>query len=148
MRVPLLHTSRSARQFVKFILVGFTNTAWDFGVYITLTRGPQPLRLDPLLANGVAFLISVTNSYLLNKRWTFRDPDPRHHVQATKFLLVNAVSLAMYELLLYLLHRMLGVQDLLAKACAVIVITGWNFTANKFWTFRERKDGTRLPLAR
>ncbi len=124
------------RQFVKFGIVGATNTAWDFGVYYVLTRGVFGFSLHFLTANIIAFSVSVMNSYLLNRTWTFRSTDTRHHVLFTKFLTVNLVTLGLYELLLYLLVNHVHLYDLIAKLISIGVVMIWNFAANKFWTFR------------
>lgn len=137
-RVPILRRSAGARQFVKFTLVGVTNTAWDFLIYVLLTRGWLGFSLHFLVANFLAFLVAVINSYCLNKRWTFRDTDRHYHIQFTKFFMVNLVTIVLYEFLLYVFVDHFGWYDLLAKLPAVVIITAWNFSANKFWTFRLR----------
>ena len=136
-RLPVLSRSPLARQFVKFSLVGVTNTLWDFLLYIVLTRGLLGFQLHFLVANFVAFFASVVNSYILNKRWTVRNTDRRHHVQFGKFFLVNLVSLGVYETLLFFLIEHAEVYDLLAKGVSVVFVMVWNFAANKYWTFRE-----------
>lgn len=135
--IPLLNRSAVARQFSKFLLVGVTNTFWDYALYIVFTRGFLGFRLYFLLAQMIAFLASVLNSYLLNKRWTFHHRDTRHHIHFTKFLLVNLVGLGVYEGLLFLLVDKGGIYDLLAKAMVIVPVMFWNFAANKYWTFRE-----------
>lgn len=126
----------TVRQFVKFGIVGATNTAWDFGVYYLLTRGVFGFTLHFLTANIIAFSISVVNSYILNRAWTFRSTDGRHHVLFVKFLTVNLVTLGLYEVLLYLLINRAHLFDLLAKLISIGVVMVWNFAANKMWTFR------------
>lgn len=124
------------RQMIKFGVVGVTNTAWDFGVYYILTRGALGFSLHFLTANIIAFTISVINSYVLNRAWTFRSTDRRHHVLFTKFLIVNLVTLGLYELLLYALIDRARLFDLIAKLISIGIVMLWNFAANKFWTFR------------
>lgn len=140
LRLPILDRSVTARQLVKFVLVGVTNTFWDYALYILLTRGWVGFRLHFLAAQLIAFLGAVLNSYTLNKKWTFRDDDPRHHIQLSKFFVVNLVTLASYELLLYALVDRLMMFDLMAKAIALVPVTFWNFVANKYWTFRKQAE--------
>ena len=136
LRLPFLGQSKTARQLVKFLMVGVTNTFWDYALYIIFTRGLLGFSLHFLAAQFLAFVGSVLNSYFLNKRWTFRNTDPRHRVQLGKFFLVNIVTLGLYELLLFLLVDRLEMYDLFAKALVIIPVTLWNFFANKYWTFR------------
>lgn len=134
--LPVLRHSATARQFVRFALVGATNSAWDFLVYLVLTRGWLGFSFHYLWANSVAFFVSVTNSYILNKRWTFRHSDRRHHIHFSKFLMVNLVTLALYEVILFATIDRLRIPDIIAKLVAIALVTVWNFGANKYWTFR------------
>lgn len=133
-----LDSSLVAKQFVKFCIVGVLNTAVDFAVYIILARGLLGFRLHYLLANIIAFSLAVMNSYTLNRRWTFRNQDTKRTIQFTKFLSVNMVSLLLYEGLLALFVEAVGIDDIVAKALSYGLVLAWNFTAYKYWTFRER----------
>ncbi len=135
-RLPIFRHA-AAREFAKFGTVGVMNTAVDFLVYVALTRGWLGFRTHFLIGNFLAFFASVVNSYLFNKYWTFRNRDQRHRVQFAKFFLVNLVTLALYELILYLLVDQFHVFDLWAKAAAIVLVMVWNFSANKYWTFRR-----------
>ena len=65
----------TAIQFGKFLVVGTLNTAIDFGTLNLLswfTGIYGGVRLAPINVLGV--LLALTNSYLLNKHWTFKTP--------------------------------------------------------------------------
>jgi putative flippase GtrA len=68
--------SRStAIQFGKFLAVGALNTMIDFGMlkFLSWLTGIYGgLRLAPI--NVLGMLSALTNSYLLNKHWTFKAP--------------------------------------------------------------------------
>lgn len=147
LRLPVLGQSATARQLVKFLLVGVTNTFWDYALYIVLTRGLFGFTLYYLAAQLIAFIGSVLNSYFFNKRWTFRNKDPRHHIQISKFFLVNIITLGIYEMLLFFLVEKLEMFDLLAKALVIIPVTLWNFFANKYWTFKKGPERENLQKA-
>ncbi len=136
----LIPRRRVARQFIKFAMVGVVNTTVDFSVY---AAGIFWLDLHYLVANVFAFLAAASNSYFLNRRWTFRSQDPRWRRQATKYFMVLAIGFGLNELLLYLFveHGQLG--KFMGKAIAVVVVLFWNFGANKLWTFSHRE--TTLP---
>ena len=65
----------TAVQFGKFLTVGTLNTMIDFGtlnLLSWLTGIYGGVRLAPINVAGV--LLALTNSYLLNKHWTFQAP--------------------------------------------------------------------------
>src|SRR5688500_904179 len=61
-------------QILRFGIVGVLNTAVDLGVLNTLIFLNPSGRAGWLYAvfKTIAFLVAVTNSYLLNRRFTFR----------------------------------------------------------------------------
>ncbi len=129
---PLVPRRRVARQFIKFAMVGVVNTSTSFTIYYLTTR---LLGVPPLAANAVAFIFAVTVSYLLNKRWTFRDTRRASARQYSKFVSINIVGLILSELIIAVLHHGLGWNDILAFFGAVLIVMFWNFGANKLWTF-------------
>lgn len=122
------------RQFIKFGLVGVLNTLTNTLVYLAGTRG---LKFTPLSANAVAFVVAVTLSFTLNRRWTFRSTDVDIRQQYVKFMIVSLFGFGWAELIIYVGHYVLGWHDLVAYAASVILVLFWNFFFNKFWTFRK-----------
>lgn len=122
------------RQFVKFALVGASNTVLDFGTYLVLTR---ILGVHFLIANVFAFLFAASWSYFWNRRWTFRSNDPRIHRQYVKFLIVATIGLGLTTIILYTLVEHATLPDIPAKVVSVAAVLIWNFLANRFWTFKE-----------
>ena len=159
---------QGVRQFVKFCIVGASSTAISGGIFTWLVyfvhldqilhvwltgraiaEGvPNPyLPLAMQLAALVGFLFAVTNGFIWNSRWTFRQNDPaRRKIQYIKFVLVNAVGLVLNQVILFVVHRMLmagrpatekGLEPLVAFAAATAIVVFWNFLANKYWTFKS-----------
>lgn len=120
------------KQFTKFCLVGFSNTAIDFLVYLFLTR---LFLIYFVLANACSFLLAVTWSFVFNKYWTFRNGEKKIKKQYLQFLFINIFGLILNTLFLYVLVTYLNFYDILAKIIAVIIILFWNFFANRYWTF-------------
>ncbi len=135
---PLLIGRPTLRQFIKFGLVGASNTVLDFGVYLALTRW---LDLHYLIANLIAFSLAASSSFILNKYWTFRDNRlDGLTFQYIKFLIVSTVGAFLTEFTLFALVHFAGIHDIIGKVTAIAVVTFWNFFANKHWTFRRRPD--------
>ncbi len=126
------------RQFLKFSLVGASGAVIDLGVLYLLV---QFFWVWYIAAATISFLLAVTNNFLWNKFWTFRDPSRRYGRQYTQFLVVSTVGLGLNNVILFLLVEGLGLWYMWAKVFAIVVVLAWNFTANKYWTFRMKAGG-------
>jgi putative flippase GtrA len=134
------------RQFVKFIIIGFSSALIDVGISTFLI---YQLHFNLNVAKTISFTVAVTNGFTWNSLWTFRGMGSgRRHEQYVKFFLVNIVgyvlNLAITNLGLFALtgHFMTREKPalplFLAATCsAIICVSLWNFTANKLWTFRH-----------
>ncbi len=122
-------------EFFRFSLVGVVNTAVDFVVFVLFYRGTE---LDPLLCNGIAFLVAVTNSYLMNHHWTFhRSGAALSFVAYFRFVVLNAGGLLIGTLAILFLGKvmMLEIAKLIAAALTLI----WNYTCSKLFVFNTEK---------
>jgi putative flippase GtrA len=140
---PFVPRHPIARQFIKFAMVGVVNTMTSFSIYFVGTR---LLQMPPLLANAIAFVVAVTVSYALNKRWTFRDTRRVSASQYSRFVMINIVGLALSEIIIAALHHGLGWNDIVAFFGAVLIVMFWNFGANRLWTFSARPVLPDQPL--
>ncbi len=123
-------------QLAKFCAVGASGYVVNLAVYATLLA----LDVNYLLAAVCSFLVAVTNNYVWNRAWTFRRHRGHLVFQGFRFLLVSMVALAANLVFLSALVA-LGVPKLPAQAIAIVLVTPWNFVANKLWSFRRRRSG-------
>ena len=122
-------------QLAKFCAVGASGYVVNLAVYATLLA----LDVNYLLAAVCSFLVAVTNNYVWNRAWTFRRHRGHLVFQGFRFLLVSMVALAANLVFLSALVA-LGVPKLPAQAIAIVLVTPWNFVANKLWSFRRRRS--------
>jgi putative flippase GtrA len=120
-------------QLFKFCTVGATGYVVNLSVYATLIYAG----MHYLPAACCSFLVAVTNNYLWNRLWTFRHQRGHVAIQGMRFLVVSTVALGANLLFLTALVA-LGVPKLPAQAIAIVLVTPWNFVANKLWSFRRR----------
>ena len=80
----------------------------------------------------------MTNNYLWNRLWTFRRQRGDIVLQGLRFFVVSALALGANLLVLHLLVRS-GVEELVAQAIAIVLVTPVNFIGNKLWSFRHRR---------
>lgn len=142
------------REFLKFSIVGVLNTILDFAILNALSAVTRTYS-GPLiiLFNLAAFSGAVTQSYFLNKRWTFRRAGPGTRKEYGVFVLVNvggavlnsAIVFAMTTFIAppFSVHPQLWLNT--AKILAIPVSMLWNFAGAKFLVFRKRKPPEQLP---
>lgn len=122
-------------QLAKFCVVGGSGYIVNLVVYTLLLRGAG---LHYAAAAIGSFLVAVTNNYLWNRLWTFRDA--RGHVvfQGLRFFVVSLFALCANLVVLHLFVR-LGLDEVLAQALAIVLVTPVNFVGNKLWSFRRAR---------
>lgn len=59
--------------------------------------------------------------------------------QISKFLVVMAIGLTLNTSIIFSLTEWGGVDWKLSWVFATGIVTFWNFTFNRFWTFKEKK---------
>jgi putative flippase GtrA len=128
-------------QFVKFGIVGVSNTLLTFVIYTLLLK---VFGVWYLLASAIGFAAGAVNGFLLNRRWTFRGHvgDARTPL---RWATVQTCGLGLNEALLYLWVDGIGFDKLLGQAFAIAVVTTTTFLANRAWTFRMHGDAA--PVA-
>jgi putative flippase GtrA len=120
-------------QFIKFGLVGVSNTVLTFLVYTLLLK---VFGVWYLLASAIGFIVGATNGFLLNRRWTFAE-HVGDSLTPVRWAVVQGFGLGVDELLLYVFVHDANLDKLLAQAFATIVVTVSTFFVNRAWTFRE-----------
>jgi putative flippase GtrA len=154
------------QQFLKFCVVGASSTVISLSVvyflikivhlkdvlfhmlagYPWLQQLVHGNELFVQVAGTFGFIFGLINSFYWNSRWTF----PQNNVserrqQYFKFFAVNIVGLVLNWLVTFVLMQLMkhgqeaatGLQVDVAIFGAIFVVSFWNFTANKFWTFKH-----------
>ena len=117
-------------QLAKFCAVGVSGYAVNLAVYSALLS----LGVHYISAAVGSFVVAVTNNYLWNRVWTFRDQRGHLAYQGARFLVVSTLALIANLLVLYVLVAA-GLGKLPAQAIAIILVTPVNFVGNKLWSF-------------
>ncbi len=141
MNLPAQHKSPiltpMSKQFIRFCIIGTINTGVDFSIYFMLTRTMSFWAAHLVGASVLAFLIANTNSYFLNRYWTFQARLGQHRQQYPKFLAISLCGLALSASLFHVLVNVLDSNDIIAKVAVTSIVLVWNYTANRMWTFRH-----------
>jgi dolichol-phosphate mannosyltransferase len=126
---------RNWLQLFHFAVVGGSGYVVNLIVFTLLNGGAG---INHLLAAVGAFVVAVTNNFLLNRHWTFRHQGSKEShagFQAARFFTVSLVGLGVNLVVLALLVDGWGMPELPSQAIAVAVATPVNFIGNKLWTF-------------
>ena len=123
-----------AGQFVKFGLVGVSNTVISIVIYNALLF----IGVHYIIAYTVAFLVSVVNAYIWNKKFVFnRQPAGGRKTFFRVFLSYGSTYLLGMGML-YVLVRYAGISERLAQILILFVTIPVNFLLNKLWAFKEK----------
>jgi putative flippase GtrA len=124
-------------QLAKFCTVGATGYIVNLAVFALLVHGAG---VHYLVAAVCSFLVAVANNYTWNRLWTFRNQRGHVAYQGLRFLVVSTIALSANLLFLSILVA-LGMPKVAAQAIAIVLVTPWNFVANKLWSFRRATPG-------
>jgi dolichol-phosphate mannosyltransferase len=134
----LLHGMRRPAnwlQLIRFAIVGGTGFVINVAVYALCVH---PLAINYRVAFVLAWLVAVTNNFLLNRHWTFQAAAGSARFQAIRFFVVSLLAAGFGFLLLTLFVELIGLPKVPAEALAVAAATPLNFLGNKLWSFRQR----------
>jgi putative flippase GtrA len=123
-------------QFVKFGIVGVSNTLIFFLVYTLLLK---VFGVWYVAASGIGFAVGAVNGFLWNRRWTFSG-----HVgdalTPVRWFVVQTSGLLANLGLVYLFVDGAGLGELIGQAITIVIVTVLTFFANRAWTFRIQPE--------
>lgn len=123
---------RLIRQFIKFGLVGVSNTLLSLAIYYALVA----VNVDILIANTVAFIISVLNAYYWNNKYVFTKTSQGHLKALLRTYIAYGSTFLLSTLLLYLMVNQLGISKYVAPLINLCLTIPLNFLINKLWAFK------------
>jgi len=119
-------------QFVKFGLVGISNTIISLAIYYVLIL----LGLHYLVANTIAFVISVLNAYYWSRKFVFVSKNANSGKQIVKVYISYGFTFLLATGLMFLQVDVLEVSTWIAPLVNLCVTVPLNFFLNKFWAFK------------
>ena len=129
-RKPLTRKN-SLIQFIKFSLVGVSNTIVGFDVYYLLYY----CGVHYLISNIASWLISVFNAFYWNNKYVFQAGSSWWKTLVRTYISYGA-SLLVSTLLMYVLVDFIHVSPVIAPIICLLITIPLNFVLNKFWAFK------------
>ncbi len=149
--MSILTSKKERQRFLKFAFVGLTGAVVDFGVlnFLRLAVG-----LPLVWAQGISFVLAVTNNFIWNRFWTY--PESRNKGapwQLIQFFIINIIGITIRTPLIswldYLFLKLLNqfeinmflenyvISQNLALAGSILIVMLWNYFANRYWTYKD-----------
>ena len=121
------------KQFIKFGIVGVSNTLLSLVIYYVLVLF---VGVHYILANTVAFVISVLNAYYWNSKYVFKRSAGSRPKQLAKVYASYGTTFLVSTGLLFLMVDIIGMSEVVAPIINLGVTVPLNFLLNKYWAFR------------
>ena len=117
-------------QFIKFGIVGLSNTAVSFLVYYTLLWAG----VHYLIASAAGFALSVLNAYFWSKKFVFTQSTSKN--QLAKVYISYGATFVLSLCTMFIMVDNLGISQLIAPVLNLFITVPLNFLLNKFWVFK------------
>lgn len=133
-------------QFVKFGVVGVSNTIISYGLYavslILLKKYDIFPKYNYIIAQVIAFVLSVLWSFYWNNKMVFvvEEGKKRSILPALlkTYVSYSFTGLFLNTILLVLWVQILGISEFIAPIINLVISVPINFLINKFWAFRTK----------
>lgn len=139
-----LISRKNLGQFIKFGIVGFSNTGVSLAVsYLMMFIFRRGFDIDTTWSLNVSttcgYVLGVLNSYFWNSRFVFKESQEKNgkKVLAKSFICYGATYL-LSMLLMDLLVELMGVPRMIAPIPRLIITVPLNHIANKLWAYKDR----------
>ena len=129
---------KRSSQFLKFCVVGLSNTLIGYVVYSICVW----IGMHYLLANLMGFIISVLNAFYWSDRYVFKKNE--HEQRNEWWALVKTISayastgVFLNSLLLWLFIDEMKMSEYIAPLVILLITVPTNFMLNKYWSFKTK----------
>lgn len=120
------------KQFLKFGIVGVSNTLISLIIYYTLVY----FKCNYIIANAIGFIISVLNAYYWNKHYVFKNKNQSKLKEIIKVYFSYGITFVLSTVLLYEMVDVLHVSKYIAPIINLCITVPLNFILNKLWAFK------------
>lgn len=93
--------------------------------------------INTLTSNIISSTLAIINNFILNSYFTFKVTD--HKLKRfLSFISIAAIGMIVSSILLTLFIGIMGMDEIVAKALAIIIVAALQFVTNKIITFKEK----------
>lgn len=129
-------------RFIKFGIVGGSGILVNMGGLWFFT---EVVGIYYLISSVLAIGLAMISNFVWNDLWTWRDrgePGVKAYLtRMAKFIVVSSIAAYIGNLgILWILTHFFHIYYLISNLIGIAVGTMLNYSANNFWTFREKKS--------
>ncbi len=124
------------KQFLNFSIIGLINTFLDIGLFLSLTSYVNFFASHIIIAKAISFSIAATNSFILNRRFTFQHKGKFRQLYLL-YLITSTIGLGLNTGALYLAINIIHANLITSLILATTTTLLWNFLINKFVIFTK-----------
>ena len=126
-------------ELIKYFIIGVLTTILNYVAFAILVNG---LKIEMHISNIIAWTISLIFAYFTNKLFVFESKSFKFDVLGKEILSFGAArlfSLLLEELILFIFVNKLGMEKLIIKLIANIIVVIVNYILSKFIIFKKEK---------
>ena len=135
----------TSMQFIKFALVGASNSAVYLGVYYAFLWGGNTI-LMTMAGQTVAWTLSVINSFAWNQKFVFHDSKEVWWRALGKTFSGYSSCFFLSALFTFVQIELLGLPAALVPMINLPIMGPLNFVMLKYWAFRKSDASSAHPL--
>ena len=121
-------------KFFKYVFFAIVTSLLNVGTYLLFYNF---ILENILISNIVAYAVSITISFILNKKVVFKNDGGNIIKQIIFYLLVKLASFTIDSFVLVLCKEYIGLSNFIAKLIANMSTTISNYTLNQKMVFKE-----------
>ena len=129
----------------RYLFIGVCTTVVNLAVFTVLCR---LVHMDVNLANFISIVTAILFAYVTNKLYVFRSHCASFGelaAECVKFCGARVATMAIEMGGVFLIYKMFGFDELIAKCCTQVFVVIGNYFISKFFVFRGREVKTGSP---
>ena len=121
-------------QVLSYSLIGVLNSIITLVLILYIY---DILDLHYLIANLIGYIVGLINSFILNKKYTFKSKENLSR-EIFLFFLLFVICYFLNVLTVMFFMEFLNIDNTLSQIAGMLTYTATNFIGNKYWTFRTK----------
>lgn len=122
------------KEVISYLIFGILTTLVNIVVY---TICNDVLQIQYLIANAIAWIVSVLFAYFTNRKYVFESHNSSIINELVKFIGARVSTGIMDMILMWLFVDVLSMQSMISKIIVNVVVVILNYVFSKLFVFQE-----------